>query len=81
MFLEISGHTDDQGDAAKNQTLSEARARASRRAREGRCRRKTPHVRRLRGDAPARPGTDDASRKTNRRVEFRSVERTTTRDP
>ena len=69
-WVEVVGHTDDQGDAAYNQDLSLRRAEAVRRVLEE----AGPDGIRVVGKgetSPKCPGTDAAARQCNRRVEIR----------
>ena len=75
MKVELSGHTDDVGNDAYNQTLSENRAKSVKNYLVS----KGISADRLQSKGygeskPITPNTDDSSRQMNRRVEFKIIE-------
>ncbi len=73
--VSVEGHTDDVGDAKKNQTLSENRAKAVMDAVVARGVEKARLVSKGYGSTkPLATGTTEAAREQNRRVEFVIVE-------
>ena len=73
MEIQLNGHTDNQGDAAANQKLSEDRVRA---VQDYLVVRRGIAAARLRGQGfggaqPIAPNTQEVTRKLNRRVEFK----------